>query len=200
MRSNIVLIDFENVQPDSLQLLALEHVRVLLFIGANQAKLPFETVAAMQKLGARAEYVKIAGNGSNALDFHIAYYIGVLAASEPSAYFHIVSKDSGFDPLIQHLKGKKVFASRVKAIREIPIEKVAASRPADERLQSVMDKLKQSKVPKPRTRKTLGNFIASFFQKQLTDEEVTALVAGLAKRGFISIDGTKITYTATSAA
>src|SRR6476660_6471453 len=102
MRHNIVLIDFENVQADSLHLLASEHFRVLLFVGANQSKLPFETVAAMQKLGVRAEYVKITGNGSNALDFHIAYYIGVLSTSEPSPYFHIVSKDTGFDPLIQH--------------------------------------------------------------------------------------------------
>src|SRR5215204_733250 len=119
MRSNFVLIDFENVQPESLQLLASEHFRVRLFIGANQTKLPYETVAAMQKLGERAEYVKIAGNGSNALDFHIAYYIGLLSAIEPSAYFHIVSKDTGFDPLIQHLKGNQVLASRVKAICDI---------------------------------------------------------------------------------
>jgi hypothetical protein len=198
MRSNIVLIDFENVQPDSLQLLASEHFRVLLFIGANQSKLPFETVAAMQKLGVRAEYVKIAGNGSNALDFHIAYYIGVLSASEPSAYFHIVSRDTGFDPLIQHLKGKKVFAGRVKAIREIPIVKVAASKSPEERIQSVVDKLVQSKVTKPRTLKTLSSSIESFFQKQLSDEEVAAVVAGLLKRGFISVAGTKITYAATS--
>lgn len=198
MRSNIVLIDFENVQPDSLQLLASEHFRVLLFIGANQSKLPFETVAAMQKLGVRAEYVKIAGNGSNALDFHIAYYIGVLAAIEPSAYFHIVSRDTGFDPLIQHLKGKKVFAGRVKAIREIPIVKAAASKSPEERLQSVVDRLAQSKITKPRTLKTLSSSIASFFQKQLSDEEVAAVVAELVKRGFISIAGTKITYAAPS--
>lgn len=198
MRSNIVLIDFENIQPDSLELLASEHFRVLLFVGANQAKLPFETAAAMQKLGGRAEYVKITGNGSNALDFHIAYYIGVLSASEPSAYFHIVSKDSGFDPLIQHLKDKKVFVGRVNAIRDMPIVKAAALKSPEERVQSVMDKLKQSKVTKPRTLKTLSSSIASFFQKQLSDEEVAAVVAGLAKRGFISVAGTKITYAATS--
>src|SRR5436190_13219356 len=111
MRSNIVLIDFENVQPDSAQLRGLEHFRVLIFLGANQTRLPFETVAAMQKLGERGEYVKISGNGSNSLDFHIAYYIGVLSAKEPSACFHIVSRDTGFDPLIQHLKSKDILAA-----------------------------------------------------------------------------------------
>src|SRR5690606_41861527 len=63
-------------------------------------------------MGSRAEYVKIASNGSNALDFHIAFYIGQLATKEPESYFHIVSKDTGFDPLIQHLKGKKIQVSR----------------------------------------------------------------------------------------
>jgi PIN domain-containing protein len=198
MRSNFVLIDFENVQPDSLQLLAAEHFRVRLFIGANQAKLPFETVAAMQKLGERAEYVKVAGNGSNALDFHIAYYIGMHSAVEPSAYFHIVSKDAGFDPLIHHLKGKKVLIDRVTAIREIPIVKAAACKSPEERLQIVVDKLAQSKATKPRTLKTLSSSIASLFQKQLSDDEVAAVVEGLGKQGIISVAGTKITYAATS--
>jgi hypothetical protein len=52
----------------------------------------------MQALGAKAQYVKISGNGSNALDFHIAFYIGHLGAVDPTAYFHIISKDAGFDP------------------------------------------------------------------------------------------------------
>ena len=64
----------------------------------------------MQRLGENAEYVKMGGNGSNALDFHIAFYIGQLAERGPNAYFHIISKDSGFDPLIKHLKTRKVFA------------------------------------------------------------------------------------------
>ena len=55
----------------------------------------------MQSLGADAEYVRIEGNGPNALDFHIAFYIGNIAAKDPDCYFHIISKDTGFDPLIK---------------------------------------------------------------------------------------------------
>ena len=76
MRTNYVLIDYENVQPDSLNGLDADHYKVLLFVGASQGKLTFEVAEAMQRLGARAQYVKIAGNGSNALDFHIAFYVG----------------------------------------------------------------------------------------------------------------------------
>ena len=84
MRTNYVLIDYENVQPNSLAGLDAEHFRVLVFVGANQNKLTFEIAAAIQKLGPRAEYVRIAGNGANALDFHIAFHIGQLAAQDPT--------------------------------------------------------------------------------------------------------------------
>src|SRR3546814_10235162 len=76
MKTNYILIDYENVQPKNLALLEGDHFRVKVFIGAALAKLPFDLVAGMQALGSRAEYIRISGNGPNALDFHIAYYIG----------------------------------------------------------------------------------------------------------------------------
>ena len=69
-------------------------------------KLTFLSLAAaLQTLGSSAEYVTLETTGANALDFHIAYYIGVLSSQDPSAFFHVISKDTGFDPLIKHLKG-----------------------------------------------------------------------------------------------
>lgn len=75
-----------------------------------------EIVVEVQRLGPKAEYVKIAGNGSNFLDFRIAFYIGQIPALNPSTRFYIVSKDTGFDPLITHLKSKKISVSRVKTV------------------------------------------------------------------------------------
>ncbi len=195
MRTNYVLIDFENVQPSSVEALALDHFKLLVFVGANQAKVPFETAASLQKLGTRASYIKITGNGSNALDFHIAYYIGKLAEAEPTAYFHIVSKDTGFDPLIQHLKTEGIFAGRVKAIDEIPRVKASAAKAPSERNQVASSWLQQTKATKPRTVKTLSSTIASLFQKQLSDEEVAAIVQWLAEQGHLVITGTKVSYT-----
>lgn len=120
MRRNVVLIDFESVRPDSIEALNHEHFRVLLFCGANQTKVPFEIASTLQKLGPRAEYVKISGSGPNALDFHIAYYIGRLSAQDPEASFHIVSRDKGFDPPIQYLNDQKMYAARSEAIVDIP--------------------------------------------------------------------------------
>ena len=141
MRTNYVLIDFENVQPQSLEQLEHDHFKLLVFVGASQTKLPFEVAASLQRLGARAEYIKISGNGTNALDFHIAYYIGRLAAEDPSAYFHIVSKDKGFGPLVEHLKSGKISADRVKSIADIPLVKASNSKSPADRLEVVLARL-----------------------------------------------------------
>lgn len=194
MRTNFVFIDFESVQPEALTVLAHEHFRVIVFVGANQAKVPFEVASALQRMGSKAEYVKIAGNGPNALDFHIAFYIGQLAAAEPSAYFHIISKDTGFDPLIQHLKSKKILAARSKDISEIPLVKAANTKSPEERLQIVTAKLQQPNVTRPRTVKTLSSAIASLFQKQLSEEEISALVTGLVASQVIALADGKVTY------
>lgn len=194
MRTNYVLIDFENVQPESLAGLQQDHFKVLVFVGANQTKVPFEVAKAMQAMGAKAEYIKITGNGSNALDFHIAFTIGQLAATEPTAFFHIISKDTGFDPLIAHLKAKKIFAARETAISDIPLVKTAVTKTPEERLQLVLDKLRLPKATKPRTLKTLASHISAQFQKQLSESDIADLIVALSKAGHITVTDTKITY------
>lgn len=87
MKTNFVLVDFENVQPKNVSLLSGGPFKIKVFLGANQAKLPLEMVRVIQAFGPDAEYIQIDGSGSNALDFHIAYYIGRLAAETPDAYF-----------------------------------------------------------------------------------------------------------------
>lgn len=195
MRKNVVLIDFESVQPDSIEALNHEHFQVLLFCGANQTKVSFEIAATLQKLGSRAQYIKIAGVGPNALDFHIAYYIGRLVTEEPSGFFHIISRDKGFDPLIQHLKSQKVFAIRSESIAEIPIIKNGAKKAPIERAEAFIAKLKEHKVTRPRTAKTMGSAIKAHFQPGIEETEIAQVIKAMVATGFISIEAGKIVYT-----
>ncbi len=194
MRTNYVLIDYENVQPEALSVLDAEHFKVIVFVGANQTKITFESATALQRMGDKAEYIKISGNGSNALDFHIAYYIGQLAEKDPTAYFHIISKDTGFDPLIQHLKSKRVFAARSRDVKDIQLVKVAGTKSPTDKISIIISNLKQRGASKPRTVKTLTSTINSIFLKQLTEEEVASLLKGLQTKGIVSVDGTKVSY------
>ena len=194
MRTNYVLIDFENVQPKSLDQLAGDPFKIFVFVGAHQTKLPSKIKTSLTRLGDRAEYIKISRKGRNALDFHIAYYIGQFAAADPSGYFHIISKDTGYDPLIHHLRTKKIFAGRVKAISEIPLLKVLTCKTPAERIAVILSKLRQLKTKKPGGVETLTSTIVALFQKQLSEKEVSELVQELVKRGYLTISNTKVTY------
>jgi hypothetical protein len=195
VKTNYVLIDYENVQPAALTVLDREHFRMIVFVGASQAKIAFEIAAALQQLGPRAEYVKISGNGPNALDFHIAFYIGQLAAHDPDAYFHIISKDTGFDPLIQHLKSKKILACRSRDVTDIPIVKASTATSPAEQVAVIITNLQQRGAAKPRTVKTLAGTIGALFQKKLSDEEIAALVHKLQHQGIITVNEIKVSYT-----
>jgi hypothetical protein len=67
--TNYILIDLENVQPKNLNLLLEHPFKIYVFVGENQTKIPFDLVTTMQSFGENAKYIKISGNGNNALDF-----------------------------------------------------------------------------------------------------------------------------------
>ena len=196
MKTNYIMIDMENVVPDNLELLDQDWVKVLLFVGKNQTKLPISIVKAVQRLGSRAQYVQMSGTGHHALDFHIAFYIGRIAATDKDAYFHIISNDTGFDPLIAHLKQEHVLADRVTKIEEIPalIQLRIVSKPFSERISFAKERLQKPNAPRPRTRKTLTSHIAAMFLKALSDADISEIVDGLIKDGCIRENGKRLIY------
>lgn len=194
LKTHYVLIDYENVQPSTMTVLAQAHFKVIVFVGTNQAKIPFEVASALQAMGSRARYIKISGNGSNALDFHIAFYIGQLVAEEPDAHFHIISKDTGFDPLIQHLKSKKVQVRRLEDVTKLSPPKPPALPAPNEKLTTIVASLRLQGAAKPRTVKTLGNAINTMFQKKLAEKEIAALVQELQKQGIVMVSDTEDSY------
>ena len=130
MGLEIFLIDFENVQPSGVGRLVPGTCRIMLFLGQNQNKVPVELTRALQPFGADVEYLNISGNGPNAVDFHIAFYIGHLAQKHPGAKFAIVSGDTGFDPLVRHLSGTlQIGCRRIKALPAHAANKVVAAAP-----------------------------------------------------------------------
>lgn len=194
MVTNYVLIDFENVQPRNLELLTQHPFRVFVFVGANQTKVSFDLADSMQLLGNSAQYIKISGNGQNALDFHVAYYIGELAAKDPDAYFHIISKDKGFDPLIKHLSGRNIRVQREKDLAEIPLLRVPNTSSSDEKIAAIVKNLGGRGQSRPRKVKTLENTINSLFTKKLDKTELASIVKELQKRKLIIVNQGNVSY------
>jgi len=193
-RTNYILVDYENVQPRSWEALIGFPFKLYLFVGANQTKVPIDLARSLQTLGSAAEYIIIDGSGRNALDFHIALYLGTLMEQDPDGYFHIISKDTGFDPLVRHLKGRKIMAGRVKDLLEIPILRISNTKSLEEKVQAVIKYLEARGPARPRKVKTLRNAINAHFQKTIEEAELDTLVSELAKKKVVQIDGDKVSY------
>jgi hypothetical protein len=192
--TNYVLIDFENVQPKNFEIIANQSFKIFIFIGANQTKVPLDIAAAMQEFGENAKYIKISGNGQNSLDFHIAFYIGRLSLEDPEGYFHIISKDSGFDPLIEHLKNKNIRIQRETNLAEIPILRLASATSNGEKITAIIKNLVGRGQSKPRKLKTLANTINSLFTNKLEDSELMSLIKKLQEQKYIIINQGNVSY------
>lgn len=194
MRTNYVLIDYENVQPKDLSLLNGHPFKVFVFLGANQNDVPRDVVKTLQPLGANADYIWINGNGRNALDFHVAFYLGKFATTDPEGYFHVISKDRGFERLLEHLKECGIRVQQSRTLAEIPLLAPAAPMSLDERVDAVIKNLTSRRAGLPGTSKTLASTIHALFHKKLEQSEVAKVIAALEKRGSINVKDGKVSY------
>jgi len=214
LRTNYVLIDFENVHVKSLDLLTAEHFKVMVFLGPKNTKLPVDLVLAMQNFGARAEYVQLETAGTNALDFHVAFHLGRLAAADPTGFFHIISKDTGFDPLVQHLKTRNVFSARSASIEGMPcFHSLPTASPArtqsasnlpepsapatnsfDKLCAKTIAHLRNMKHAKPAKLATLHSTIRAQLGKDVPASTVDMVCSELVKRGHLKMNGVKVLY------
>jgi uncharacterized LabA/DUF88 family protein len=215
MTTNYVLVDFENVQPD-LSLLASSSFKVKVFFGAKQqeGRVPFKLLDTVVALGGNVELVKITRSGSNAVDMHIAYFIGRLIEKEPHASIHIISGDTDFDPLAEYLRANGVNCKRAKTITELakqaqvksraaaPVKSASraqtppSKKPHNEKLAPIIKQL-HSLSGKPATRKKLAQTIANYYRQHggsLADSAVEQVIEELIRYKFVSQNGGKVTY------
>jgi hypothetical protein len=111
---NHVLVDFENVHHIDPAIIGAKSVSLTILVGAKQTKLDAETVVKLFEHAASVQLIRLTASDKNAVDFALAYYLGRAVLSDPTAYFHIVSKDSGYDPLVAHLASRHVRVRRHK--------------------------------------------------------------------------------------
>ncbi len=125
MKLTHILVDFENVQPTAadIGLVRGEGLRLAIFRGPGQKKYSADVAEAWQPLGGNVTFVHCAKVGRNAVDMHIAFHLGELAAAGQGAAagdrvrFVIVSKDTDFDPLLMYIRAHGFEASRVATIK-----------------------------------------------------------------------------------
>ncbi|MCK5006510.1 MAG: hypothetical protein KAR73_03935 [Spirochaetales bacterium] len=189
----VLLIDFENVQNINLEQIEKFDYRIYVFIGESQNKIPFDLVKAAQKLGGKLKWIKIDGNGANALDFHIAYFLGNQIEKDRNNEYVILSKDKGFDPLVKFITKKNVKCRRINSIIEIAPTRKSDSH--NEEYRKVLENLKKiDKAKKPRRRNTLKQHVKSLLGKTLTDEICNEIIDQLFIEGIVSEENGKLIY------
>jgi hypothetical protein len=194
--SRVLYIDYENVQSVDLSRIAQMDFKVWLFAGVSQSRIPIELVRSTQAFGNKLEWVSIDGNGPNALDFHIAYYLGAHTANNTKDEYFILSKDKGFDPLIKHVAKLKVKCRRISTISEIePTQRTSArtkrAPDSDSAYAKIVENLsKIAETRRPRNRKALTGHVKSILGKSKTDQKIDEVISQLfASRVVLDADG-----------
>jgi hypothetical protein len=98
------------------------------------------------------------------------------------------SKDTGFDPLLQHLKSRKISVSRVKTLTDLSLVNAASRKVGTDRVSAMAANLTQMGASKPRILKTIASTINAFFQKTLSEAEVQSIIADLIRKGIVIVN------------
>jgi hypothetical protein len=218
---NHIFVDYENVCEVDPAIIGQKTVHLTLLLGAQRAKLDATVVEKLLQHAATVKLLRLESPGRNALDFTLAYYHGRAVLADPSGYFHIVSKDTGYDPLIEHLRSKHIRARRHEAFTKltfsaparppaasapaaISVAKPAANPTARSRTQvvdleamevRVLEHLRKPTTKRPGTSKKLVSYLLAHLGNKLREAEAFRLVELLGQAGHLVIDDKgKVTY------
>jgi hypothetical protein len=191
--AQLLFVDLENIHSFDLHTLR-DNVRVYVFVGNQQKKIPFDLAASAQKRGESLEWVQISGQGRNALDFHIAFYLGELNQTAPSDVgFMLLSKDTGYDPLVEHISRLGRNCKRINSLKELagnPQESIED--PRTQRIIANLSKIQKAKLP--RTRNTLSKHIQTVLGGKMASEEALSIIDNLFMMRKLSETSGRLTY------
>jgi hypothetical protein len=209
---NYVFVDYENVKQIDLSVIGAKTVHLTLLLGPLQTRLDAALVEKLMEHSASVQLVRLQSAGKNALDFVLAFYLGKAANADPTAYFHIVSKDTGFDPLIEHLKSRHIRAYRHGDFTSLPFS--GPTKPADAKSSNkgdftsltfsgptkapvvtapedpftrVLEHLRKNTNNRPKRKKTLASHLKPLLGTSATEAGVHELIEKLHQAGRLTI-------------
>ena len=188
MNKKLILVDYENIQKVE----ELENIKgfdITIIVGNSQNKIPFELAKKLQKFGEAVSWLQVPGQGSNALDFFIAYFLGKYIENKKYDEYFILSKDSGYKPLIEYLKAKKIKIELIVAVKQL-----LPTSAENLNINEFVENLKKLPVNKrPKKRETLiANFKNAFRSK--SENEISSIVDEMFIRNILIEENGKLKY------
>jgi len=196
-----VLIDYENMQPEVIQLIRLlapnqEEQQINLFIFHNRSQMEV-----IQKIGNKLPYANINyecvnSRKKNALDSAIWIQIGYLLKYYPNAHFLIISRDKDFDAGIEVAQEKNIFVSRWNSVEEL-LENARTNSYSNDMLNYVklyIAKLTKMYKNRPKTERALLNDLKNTLKGEIDEQNFLEILEMLYHIKLIAKEGGKITY------
>lgn len=205
-----IFVDFENVQKIDPAVIGAENVHFTLLVGRLNTKVDMTVAEKLHQHPQSTKLVRLTSSGRNALDFAVAYYVGLAAARDPRGRFHIVSKDKDFDPLMEHLRSVNIQIFRhdsfdalalsrpPKAKPSTPIASRSKSKSAargkanqlslEELAQKALQHLRKGSTKPPRTLPKLVSHLRTHFGKKIAQAEGPRVVESLQRDGHLTVD------------
>jgi hypothetical protein len=172
----------------------LSDVEIKILVGKNQNKIPLETVQGLQKLGSCLEWIQVPGQGKNALDFFVAYFLGKYTQEKRYQAYKIVSKDTGYDPLISYLKNQRITIERLTNVKQIGGEISDKAHNPD--IDLVIEKIKKINIKsRPKKRKSLIAHLETTLKNKKTKEEIIEIVEDLFTNRILTEFNGQLKYT-----
>ena len=212
--SNHIFVDFENIQmgPDEIELVGKQGFQFVILVGNEQRQLTTYLVERVQDNQASARFVFMSETGRNALDFTLAYHLGAVAHANANGFFHVISRDKDYDPMIKHLKNKNLkiyrhddftllhhLSEKFQTVRGamnspklLPSEVVVKSTQPDGKFDELLLRAVKhlgSKETLPKKKKGLTNVLSSHLNLEVNSTILQQVIMGLARKGIISLQG-----------
>jgi hypothetical protein len=195
---NHVFLDYENVPRIDLSVIGKKSMSFTLFLGPKQTKLNTELVEKLMEQAASVQLVRLAKSGRNALDFLLVYYLGRAVLADPTAHFHIVSKDTDFEPVIEHLRSRHVQIRRHKDFSTLSFaapskapgatDQNDAVKAEESALEKVLKNLRRNSSNRPTKKKKLLSHLKSHLGKKATEEDAERVLGQLIQQKHIEVD------------
>ena len=118
---NVYLIDTENVAHHWVGKVQFSSKKdkLVMFVGPENLNLPLPELKEFLSLypANQVEFVSTLP-GKNSMDFFIVSKLAEMIVTGPKSHYHVISNDSGFDPVIQGHVNRGIFVDRIPAKSE----------------------------------------------------------------------------------
>ncbi len=123
----VYLVDYENVGMKGLHGISQlnENDKVYIFYGKNAGSVSFETLEQIINSPAKVNCLRALKSAKNYLDFQLVTFSGFLVAHLDDKNYKIVSKDTGFDAVVDFWNARQDSTGGVKFSRQEAITVVA---------------------------------------------------------------------------